>query len=76
MYTYGQNFSAVNVFRALQCTLVVDCVSYSEVVPEQLHDESTVLVRVLLQLVQLSNSSVKCLNNNTLRCKLCCCIQL
>ncbi len=44
---------------------VVDHVSYSEVVPEQLHDESTVLVRVLLHLVQFSNSILKCLNNGS-----------
>ena len=35
--------------------------TYSEVVSEQLHDESAVLVGVLLKSVQLSNGLVKCL---------------
>ena len=35
--------------------------TYSEIVSEQLHDESAVLVGVLLKSVQLSNGLVKCL---------------
>ncbi len=37
------------------------CFTYSEVVPKELHDESAVFVRVLLQLIKLSNSIIKCL---------------
>ena len=43
-----------------QCVCV--CASHGEVVPEQLHDESAVLVGVLLQLVQLSNGVIESLN--------------
>ena len=36
-------------------------ITYSEIVPKELHDESAVFVRVLLQIVQLRNSVIKCL---------------
>ena len=35
--------------------------SYSQVIPEQLHDECGVFVRVLLQLIQFSNCIIKSL---------------
>ena len=46
-----------NFFR---CVCV--CASHGEVVPEQLHDESAVLVGILLQLVQLSNGVIESLS--------------
>ena len=44
------------------CVCVCVCASHGEVVPEQLHDESAILIGVLLQLVQLSNGVIESLN--------------
>ena len=44
------------------CVCVCVCASHGEVIPEQLHDESAVLVGVLLQLVQLSNGVIESLS--------------
>ena len=44
------------------CVCECECIPYSQVVSQQLHDEGTVLVGLLLQVVQVSNGIVKCLN--------------